>query len=74
MRSDLVFAARGRVGNPFLLFHLLRISSRRCHKSGTEMQATINKVLTLLGEQTCMTTGANANAVLAELVGHANES
>ncbi|MCU1287418.1 MAG: hypothetical protein JWO13_3768 [Acidobacteriales bacterium] len=45
MRSELVFTAMDRVKNPFLLFHLVRVSSRRFHKSGACMQNTINGVL-----------------------------
>jgi hypothetical protein len=45
MRSELVFVAMDRVKNPFLLCHLVRISSRRFHKSGASMQNTINGVL-----------------------------
>lgn len=51
MRSDLVFIARDRIKNPFLLCHLVRISSRRFHKSGDSMQHTINKILDTVTEQ-----------------------
>jgi hypothetical protein len=51
MRSDLVFTASNRVKNPFLLCHLVRISSRRFHKSGDSMQHTINKILNAVTEQ-----------------------
>jgi hypothetical protein len=50
MRSDLVFTASNRVKNPFLLCHLVRISSRRFHKSGESMQHTINKILDVVTE------------------------
>jgi hypothetical protein len=39
-----------RVKNPFLLCHLVRISSRRFHKSGDSMQHTINKILDAVTE------------------------
>ena len=51
MRSDLVFAATGRIKNRFLLCHLVRLSSRRFHKSGVPIQDTINKVFGLVNEQ-----------------------
>ena len=51
MRSDLVFNAMDRVKNPFLLCHLVRISSRRFHKNGESMQHTINKILNVVTEQ-----------------------
>jgi hypothetical protein len=50
MRSDLVFTAMDRVKNPFLLCHLVRISSRRFHKNGESMQHTINKILDAVTE------------------------
>ncbi len=51
MRSNLVFGAMAQVENPFLLCHLVRVSSRSCHKNGVAMQDTINKVLVLLSQQ-----------------------
>jgi hypothetical protein len=50
MRSDLVYSAAGRVPNPFLLCHLVRISSRRCHQKGGSIQETINRALTMVME------------------------
>jgi len=50
MRSDLVYSAAGRVPNPFLLCHLVRISSRRCHQKGGSIQETINRALTMVEE------------------------
>ena len=37
MRSELIFNARDRVRNPYLLCQLVRISSRRVHRSGEGM-------------------------------------
>lgn len=48
MRSDLVYSAAGRVPNPFLLCHLVRISSRRCHQKGGSIQETINRALSMV--------------------------
>lgn len=45
MRSDLVYSAADRVPNPYMLCHLVRISSRRCHKPGGSIQDTINRAL-----------------------------
>ena len=50
MRSELVFTAAGRVPNPFLLCHLVRISSRRAHRSGEGMPETINRILNIVCE------------------------
>ena len=50
MRSDLIFNARDRVPNPFLLCQLVRISSRRVHRAGEGMPATINKILRIVHE------------------------
>jgi hypothetical protein len=50
MRSDLIFNARDRVPNLFLLCHLVRISSRRIHRDGEGMPATINKILRIVHE------------------------
>ena len=48
MRSDLIFNARDRVRNPYLLCQLVRISSRRVHRSGEGMPETINRILRLV--------------------------
>lgn len=48
MRSELIFNARDRVPNPFLLCHLVRISSRRVHRSGEGMPETINRILRIV--------------------------
>jgi hypothetical protein len=48
MRSELIFNARDRVQNPFLLCQLVRISSRRVHRAGEGMPATINKILRIV--------------------------
>jgi hypothetical protein len=53
MRSDLVFTAADRVNNPFLLCHLVRISSRRFHKAGDAISDTINRVLGAVTENDC---------------------
>jgi hypothetical protein len=45
VRSELVFTAADRIPNPFLLCHLVRISSRRCHEKGGSIQETINRAL-----------------------------
>jgi hypothetical protein len=50
MRSDLIFNARDRVPNPFLLCQLVRISSRRVHRAGEGMPETINKILRIVHE------------------------
>jgi hypothetical protein len=52
MRSELVFIATGNVDNRFRLCHLVRVASRRFHKAGDSIQSTINKVLSLVTEQT----------------------
>ncbi|HUS19603.1 MAG TPA: hypothetical protein VMZ25_08125 [Terriglobales bacterium] len=52
MRSELVFVANGNVDNRFKLCHLVRVASRRFHKAGDPIQSTINKVLSLVTEQT----------------------
>jgi hypothetical protein len=48
MRSELIFNARDRVRNPYLLCQLVRISSRRVHRSGEGMPETINRILRLV--------------------------
>jgi hypothetical protein len=51
LRSNLVFKARVRVSNPFLLCHLIRLSTRSFHRNGVAVPDTINRVLTTLAEQ-----------------------
>lgn len=48
MRSDLVFLAGRHVTNRFLLCHWIRVASRRFHKNGEPIQATISKVLAMV--------------------------
>jgi hypothetical protein len=52
MRSELVFVANGNVDNRFMLCHLVRVASRRFHRTGDSIQSTINRVLSLVTEQT----------------------
>jgi|1185.fasta_scaffold97761_2 hypothetical protein len=59
MRSDLVFVAAGRITNRFLLCHLVRLSSRKFHKTGVPMQHTINKVFGVVNEQVYRDTGVH---------------
>jgi hypothetical protein len=71
VRSDLVFMARDRVSNPFLLCHLVRLSTRSFHRNNVAVQETINKALTALSKHKCPATGLDANAFLQKVVGKA---
>ena len=53
MRSNLVFTARSRVSNPFLLCHFVRLATKAFHKNGVAVPETINKILTAVGKQDC---------------------
>ncbi len=65
MRSNLVFTASDRVKNPFLLCHLVRVTSRSFHKKGLPIQVTINKVLALMSEYDIGAMDAEAKAAWA---------